>query len=89
MCDTSPPSCPRARGRAERARYETRQPQRFGEVLGLPQPWEVLCKSTDYNEDAYDDDPTVLEYIAIDKANGIQPVPMKQIRGSVGAESEA
>ena len=89
MCDASPPSCPRVRGGERRARYETRQPQRFGEVLGLPQPWEVLCKSTDYNEDAYDDDPTVLEYTAIDKANGIQPVPMKQIRGSVGAEREA
>ena len=70
-------------------RYATRRPQRFGEVLGLPQPWEVLCKSTDYQEDLYDDDPTVLEYIEINKANGIQPVPVKKIRGSVGAEREA
>ena len=31
----------------------------------------------------------MLEYIAIDKANGVQLVPTKQIRGSVGAEREA
>ena len=34
MCDAPPPSCPRARGRPERARYETRHPQGFGEVIG-------------------------------------------------------
>ena len=31
----------------------------------------------------------MLEYVAIDKANGIQPVPMRQIRGAVGADREA
>ena len=89
-CDGSLPSCPRARGGFERAPYVTRQPQKFGEVIGLPQPWETLCKSAaDTDDSAYDTDPTVLEYIAIDKANGIQPVPMKQIRGAAGADREA
>ena len=58
-------------------------------MIGLPQPWETLRKSTDENDDALDNGPTVMEYQAIDKETGFQAVSMKEIRGSVGANREA
>ena len=58
-------------------------------MIGLPQPWETLRKSTDDDDATYDNDPTVMEYQAIDKENGFQAVSMKEIRGSVGANREA
>ena len=57
-------------------------------MIGPPQPWETLC-SVRESDEAYDNDPTVMEYIAINKENGLQPVTMKTVRGSVGADREA
>ena len=57
-------------------------------MIGLQRPWETLCNSRESDE-AYDNDPTVLEYIAINKENGLQPVTMKTVRGSVGADRDA
>ena len=57
-------------------------------MIGLPQPWGTLCRST-ASDEAYDHDPTVKEYIAINTENGLQPVTMKTVRQSVGADREA
>ena len=54
------------RGRAEHAHCDRRPSRAFGEVFGLPQPWETLC-STRESDEAYDNDPAVLDYIAITK----------------------
>ena len=39
-------------------------------------------------DDGYDD-PTVMEYIELDKKNGIQPIAMRKVRAAVGVEREA
>ena len=55
----------------------------------MPQPWEVLCRTTAADDDEIDpDDPTVLEFVEINKENGIQLTTMKEVRQSVAAERE-
>ena len=54
----------------------------------MPQPWEVLKKSTADDDEVDPDDPTVLEFVEINKENGIQLTTMKEVRRSVAAERE-
>ena len=54
----------------------------------MPQPWEVLCRATAADDEIDPDDPTVLEFVEINKENGIQLTTMKEVRQSVAAERE-
>ena len=66
------------------------RPRTFGEVEGRPLAWEKVCKASySDNPDDNEADPTVMEYIELNKANGIQPVAMKTVRAATGPEREA
>ena len=54
----------------------------------MPQPWEVLRRTTAVDDEIDPDDPTVLEFVEINKENGIQLTTMKEVRQSVAAERE-
>ena len=56
---------------------------------GVPTAWEVACKAhyADSSEDA--EGPTILEFVEIEKENGLQPTTMKAVRSTVGHEREA
>ena len=50
--------------------------------------WEHACRAHYKDEVDDDHDPTVLEFVELNKANGIQPCSMKDVRASVGHERE-
>ena len=60
----------------------------FGEVVGMPQAWEALCRANPADDEIDPDDPTVLEFVEINKAHGIQLTTMKEVRASVAAQRE-
>ena len=60
----------------------------FGSAMGMPTSYESACRAAYQHEQDDDQDPTVLEYREIQKANGIQPVTMKTVRATVGHERE-
>ena len=54
----------------------------------MPAAWETLCKAKS-EEDDENEDPTVLEFIELQKENGITPIPLKQVRSTVGHDRES
>ena len=54
----------------------------------MPQPWAYVCKATTDDEEIDPSDPSVLEYIELEKQNGISLVTMKEVRATVGAQRE-
>ena len=53
----------------------------------MPAAWETLCKAKS-EEETESEDPTVLEFIELQKENGITPIPLKQVRSTVGNDRE-
>ena len=61
---------------------------RFGSTVGVPTSFESACRATYQHQADDDNDPTVMEYVEIQKTNGVQPVAMKTARATVGHERE-
>ena len=54
----------------------------------MPQAWEVFCRSNPADDEIDPDDPTVLEFVEINKENGIQLTTMKEVRASKADQRE-
>ena len=56
--------------------------------MDLPEPWEYACKVKVDDDEIDPADPTVLEYIELEKQNGISLTTLKEVRASTGAQRE-
>ena len=53
-----------------------------------PEPWEYACKMMADDEEADPADPTVLEYVELEKQDGISLTTVKEARANTGAQRE-
>ena len=55
---------------------------------GEPTPWAYACKAKADDDEIDPSDPSVLEYIELEKQNGISLITLKEVRATVGAQRE-